>query len=112
MIQDLAIGVVANICFKMLENGASFVKEKFVNILRNDLSLSDVNDQNLKNLANCIEDLNINEDMSVRKIEKLIADNDEIIKLLSKINKNSDTKKIDIKQVNVHGDNVINGINI
>lgn len=110
--EDLAIGVAANICFKLIEAGGGFVKKKFIEIFRNEADINFSNDNALEKIADTIDAMSLDEDMSEKKIKKLMLDNSELMKLFSEVKPQITNKNVDINQYNIHGNNIVNGINL
>tara|TARA_R110001583_G_scaffold84570_1_gene222331 strand:- start:2 stop:322 length:321 start_codon:yes stop_codon:yes gene_type:complete len=98
-IDAITAGVLANAAFQILSHSAKVT----ASALKEKLSRWALSNSTLQNLEEQLEQLKIDDDMSPKKIEKLISESSVIINALKDVQPVSSTV---INQTNKFGDNI------
>lgn len=112
MLPEIAVGIIANACFKALENGGGRVIEKIKTYLTKDFNNS-LKADDIDKICQRIEASNITEDMSPKGIEKILSKDEELIFIIRNIKSSEVVYKVqNIQQTSFSGNNTIGDINL
>ncbi len=101
VLETIFISMISSLCYDLLKTSGSIVKDKFVKSI-NELH-PDYSEDFLYMVANEIEQLELNDEMSEKAIESKIKEKESLVNLIS----NQEVQPIkNIIQNNVHGDNI------
>ncbi|MBT0422576.1 hypothetical protein [Morganella morganii] len=93
--ETIILGIISSTCYSILQKSVTLIKDNIIPELRRKFIDSNINidDDNIKKIANDIENLDLDPDYSESKISKEIQSNNNMMQLLKEISTNKSITK-------------------
>lgn len=101
MLSTMTINVLSNTCYEFLKKSVTFSKDKFISYI---VKQNIIQDEDIINrIADKVAELELNDEMSEKSIERKIESSESLVKLIGAI---PPANNQNISQHNVYGDNI------